>query len=65
MWVAEQMGHKEWAMVRHVYGKFMPDAAPNAGDKALEIFDEKSCDSHTKNQLIATNLIHSFRRKFG
>jgi integrase len=44
MWVAEQMGHKDWAMIRHVYGKFMPEATPNAGDKAVTIFAEKSCD---------------------
>lgn len=44
MWVAEQMGHKDWAMIRHVYGKFMPDAVPDAGDKAVNIFAEKSCD---------------------
>jgi len=44
MWVAEQMGHKDWAMIRQVYGKFMPEATPNAGDKAVSIFAEKSCD---------------------
>jgi hypothetical protein len=31
-------------MIRQVYGKFMPEATPNAGDKAVSIFAEKSCD---------------------
>lgn len=41
MWVAQQMGHKDWAMIRHVYGKFMPDAVPDAGEKAVKIFSAK------------------------
>lgn len=41
MWVAQQMGHSDWGMIRTRYGKFMPDAVPDAGDKAVKIFAEK------------------------
>lgn len=34
MWVAQQMGHKDWAMIRRIYGKWMEDAAPDAGSRA-------------------------------
>ena len=38
MWVAKQMGHSDWTMIAKVYGKWMPDANINAGDKAVSIF---------------------------
>lgn len=41
MWVAQQMGHADWGMIRQIYGKFMPDAVPDAGEKAVEIFSKK------------------------
>ncbi len=41
MWVAQQMGHSDWGMIRQIYGKFMPDAVPDAGEKAVKIFSEK------------------------
>lgn len=41
MWVAQQMGHKDWAMIIRVYGKWMPSADPNAGGKAVDLFGEK------------------------
>ncbi len=34
MWVAVQMGHKDWTMITKIYGKWMPDAAPDAGSNA-------------------------------
>lgn len=34
MWVAKQMGHADWTMIARVYGKWMPDADPTAGQKA-------------------------------
>jgi integrase len=37
MWVAQQMGHKDWMMVARVYGKWIPDVAPDAGEKAAAI----------------------------
>lgn len=39
MWVARQMGHADWGMIRQRYGKWMPDAAPDAGSKAEALFD--------------------------
>lgn len=38
MWVAKQMGHSDWTMVARVYAKWIPDANPTAGDKAVAIF---------------------------
>ncbi|WP_348529523.1 site-specific integrase [Nitrosospira sp. NRS527] len=38
MWVAAQMGHADWGMIRRIYGKFMPDAIPDAGEKAVGIY---------------------------
>jgi integrase len=38
MWVAQQMGHKDWTMIARVYGKWIKDAQPEAGNKAVEMF---------------------------
>ncbi|QDQ25623.1 site-specific integrase [Chitinimonas arctica] len=38
MWVAQQMGHSDWTMIARVYGRWIPDANPTAGNKALEVF---------------------------
>lgn len=38
MWVAAQMGHASWQMIGKVYGRLMPDAVPQAGEKAVETF---------------------------
>jgi integrase len=38
MWVASQMGHADWGMIRQIYGKFIPDSIPDAGDKAVALF---------------------------
>jgi hypothetical protein len=35
MRVAKQMGHKDWTMIARVYGKWMPDADPSAGTRAV------------------------------
>lgn len=40
MWVAKQMGHKDWTVTARVYARWMPDAAPTAGEKALAIFGD-------------------------
>lgn len=42
MWAAQQMGHSDWAMIRQTYGRFIPDAIPDAGNKAVEIFGGKN-----------------------
>ena len=33
-WIARQMGHADWGMIRRTYARWMPDVEPNAGDKA-------------------------------
>jgi integrase len=38
MWVAGQMGHADWSMIARTYGKWMPEAMPDAGQKAEAIF---------------------------
>ena len=38
MWVAQQMGHANWAMISQVYGRWMPTANPQAGAKAEQIW---------------------------
>jgi integrase len=40
MWVAKQMGHKDWTMIARVYGKWMPDADTLAGSRAEAVFGE-------------------------
>lgn len=38
MWVAGQMGHKDWTMIARVYGRWMPSADTDAGAKAERLF---------------------------
>lgn len=38
MWVAQQMGHADWTMIARVYGRWIPDAVPDAGQKAVATF---------------------------
>lgn len=38
MWVAQQMGHADWAMIRRIYGRWMPDADTAAGSRAEALF---------------------------
>ncbi|MNL71231.1 hypothetical protein D3C87_1963550 [compost metagenome] len=45
MWVASQMGHADWGMIRRVYGRWMPDAAPDAGSKAEALYSNKGGDN--------------------
>ena len=33
MWVAKQMGHKDWGMIRKVYGRWLPDVDSSVSDK--------------------------------
>lgn len=42
LWVAQQMGHSDWTMIARVYGRWIPDADPNAGNKAAAIFGTNS-----------------------
>lgn len=38
MWVAKQMGHKDWTMIARVYGRWIPTENDTSGDKAVEKF---------------------------
>ena len=40
MWVANQMGHKDWAMIRRVYGRWIPEVDTTAGSKILQIWSQ-------------------------
>lgn len=42
MWVAKQMGHKDWTMIARVYGRWMPSADEDAGNKAELAFAIKT-----------------------
>lgn len=38
MWVAKQLGHKDWTMIARVYGRWMPSADIGAGGRAEALF---------------------------
>lgn len=40
-WVAAQMGHSDPTVTMRVYYRFIPDATPDAGEKALKKFGKK------------------------
>lgn len=40
MWVAQQMGHKDWGMIRKTYGRWIPDANPSAGQLAESLWSQ-------------------------
>jgi len=58
MWVAQQMGHADWGMIRRIYGKWIPDADTQAGSRAVAMFSSANADQkadqatqkHTKNR---------------
>lgn len=45
MWVAHQMGHKDWGMIRKRYGRWIPDIDPVAGNKAMLYWSQHSQDN--------------------
>ncbi|SNU84482.1 Site-specific recombinase XerC [Pandoraea sputorum] len=42
MWVAKQMGHADWTMIARVYGRWMPAADEEAGNKAVKKFAQNA-----------------------
>lgn len=38
LWVAKQMGHKDWGMIRRVYGRWIPEIDSTAGSKVMQIW---------------------------
>lgn len=49
MWVAQQLGHSDWGMIRRIYGRYMQESAPDAGGKAVGMFGnvDKNVDKTT------------------
>lgn len=41
-WVASQMGHSDLQMIFRRYSRWIPDAQPDAGDRAVALFDTSS-----------------------
>lgn len=39
MWVAKQMGHSDWTMIARVYGRWMPTADLDAGNRAEAMWE--------------------------
>jgi integrase len=37
VWVASQMGHKDWVMIVRTYGRWIPSVDPTAGEKAAAV----------------------------
>lgn len=48
-WVAAQMGHTDTGMINRIYGKWIVDAQPDAGSKAVELFAKKQEENAGKN----------------
>lgn len=40
MWVAQQMGHRDWGMIRRVYGRWIPEVDTTGGDKIMAIWSQ-------------------------
>jgi integrase len=36
LWVAQQMGHKDWGMIRKTYGRWIPEVDTSAGGKVMK-----------------------------
>ena len=45
MWVANQMGHKDWAMIRRVYRRWISEVDTTAGVKIMKIWSQ---NGHTE-----------------
>lgn len=40
MWVAKQMGHRDWTMIARIYGRWIPSENDTSGDKAVALFSD-------------------------
>jgi integrase len=36
LWVAQQIGHKDWGMIRKRYGRWIPAVDQSAGQRIME-----------------------------
>lgn len=50
-WLAEQMGHSDWGMLRRIYAKFIKDSIPDAGARAVEMFYSQPSEETQKKLL--------------
>lgn len=48
VWVAAMMGHKDWAMIIKVYGRWIPSIAPDAGKKVASLWTHPSTNKDAK-----------------
>lgn len=54
MFVAQQMGHRDWGMIRKRYGRWIPSADPEAGKKANALW-KPSEDKDSDNMVTQKN----------
>lgn len=40
LWVAQQMGHKDWGMIRKRYGRWIPEVDSSAGGKVMRFWSQ-------------------------
>ena len=40
LWVAQQMGHKDWGMIRKRYGRWIPEVDTSSGSKVMEFWTQ-------------------------
>lgn len=45
MWVAQQMGQRDWGVIRRVYGRWIPEARPESVRKAEALFVAPDCNN--------------------
>lgn len=48
VWLAQQMGHSDMTMIARTYGRWIADAAPEAGKKAVKLFAKKAAQKLPK-----------------
>jgi len=53
MWVANQMGHADWGMIRRTYGRWIPDSTPDAGLKAVALFANAKPEIEPESEMSA------------
>jgi len=45
MWVAKQMGHKDWTITAKKYARWIPSIVPDAGSKIASVWNEVTCST--------------------
>lgn len=59
VWVATMMGHKDWAMIIKVYGRWIPSVAPDAGNKVALLWADAVNENTQKTHKTHTTTEHS------